>query len=120
MKFDQNMPIYIQIMDDFKQKIVSGEYEKGSRVDTVRNLAIIYGVNPNTVQRALSELERDGLVYSERTNGRFITEDAPMIASVRQNIAEEKVEVFVDDMHQIGFNDVEIVESVKGSLKNGN
>lgn len=79
MEFDNNRPIYIQLLEDFKLKISSGEWKSGEKMDTVRNLAKIYGVNPNTVQRALQELEREGLAKSNRTSGRFITDDENLI-----------------------------------------
>lgn len=75
MEFDNNRPIYLQLLEDFKLKISSGQWKSGDKMDTVRNLAKIYGVNPNTVQRALQELEREGLAKSNRTSGRFITDD---------------------------------------------
>lgn len=79
MEFDNNRPIYLQLLEDFKLKISSGVWKSGDKMDTVRNLAKIYGVNPNTVQRALQELEREGLAKSNRTSGRFITEDEEKI-----------------------------------------
>lgn len=82
MEFDNNRPIYVQLLEDFKLKISSGEWQSGEKMDTVRNLAKIYGVNPNTVQRALQELEREGLAKSNRTSGRFITEDEDLIKKI--------------------------------------
>ena len=79
MEFDNNRPIYLQLLEDFKLKISSGQWKSGDKMDTVRNLAKIYGVNPNTVQRALQELEREGLAKSNRTSGRFITDDEEKI-----------------------------------------
>lgn len=79
MEFDNNRPIYLQLLEDFKLKISSGQWKSGEKMDTVRNLATIYGVNPNTVQRALQELEREGLAKSNRTSGRFITDDEEKI-----------------------------------------
>lgn len=82
MEFDNNRPIYIQLLEDFKLKISSGDWKSGEKMDTVRNLAKIYGVNPNTVQRALQELEREGLAKSNRTTGRFITDDEELIEKI--------------------------------------
>ena len=75
MNFDSNMPIYLQIMDEIKRWIVTDIYQPSQKIPSVRELAVEFGVNPNTVQRALSELERSGLVASERTAGRFICND---------------------------------------------
>lgn len=82
MEFDNNRPIYIQLLEDFKLKISSGDWKSGEKMDTVRNLAKIYGVNPNTVQRALQELERERLAKSNRTTGRFITDDEELIEKI--------------------------------------
>ncbi|QQE46236.1 Uncharacterized HTH-type transcriptional regulator yegW [Peptoniphilus harei] len=82
MEFDNNRPIYIQLLEDFKLKISSGEWKSGDKMETVRNLAQTYGVNPNTVQRALQELEREGLAKSNRTSGRFITDDEELIEKI--------------------------------------
>lgn len=82
MEFDNNRPIYLQLLEDFKLKISSGEWKSGEKMDTVRNLAKIYEVNPNTVQRALQELEREGLAKSNRTSGRFITDDTDLIDEI--------------------------------------
>lgn len=75
MDFDNNRPIYIQLLEDFKIKISSKEWLPGEKIETVRNLAQIYKVNPNTVQRALQELEREGFAEANRTVGRFVTTD---------------------------------------------
>ena len=77
-------PIYLQIMQNIKHAIVSGNWPPGGRVPPVRDLAASYQVNPNTMQRALTELEREGLVYSERTAGRFVTGDTGRIAGLRR------------------------------------
>jgi len=82
MEFDNNRPIYLQLLEDFKLKISSGQWKSGEKMDTVRNLAKIYEVNPNTVQRALQELEREGLAKSNRTSGRFITDDTNLIDEI--------------------------------------
>ena len=78
-EFTNDKPIYLQIMDYFKAQIISGELSQGSRLDSVRDLAVKVKVNPNTMQKALSELERIGLVRTERTSGRFITDDKEKI-----------------------------------------
>ena len=85
MEFDNNRPIYIQLLEDFKLKISSGEWKSGDKMETVRNLAQTYGVNPNTVQRALQELEREGLAKSNRTSGRFITDDEELIEKIAKS-----------------------------------
>lgn len=93
MEFDNDRPIYLQILEDFKSKISSGNWKAGEKIDSVRNLAKDYEVNPNTVQRALQELERDGLCKSQRTAGRFVTDDENLIKSLSKN----EFEIICDD-----------------------
>ncbi|MDO5047522.1 MAG: GntR family transcriptional regulator [Anaerococcus sp.] len=82
MQFDSQRPIYLQLLEDFKAKISTGKRESGSKIGSVRDLAKAYGVNPNTIQRALQELERDGLTVSKRTAGRYVTSDKELIESL--------------------------------------
>lgn len=119
MNFDQNMPIYLQIMKHIEYSIISGKYGNGERMDTVRELAVQYSVNPNTVQRALSELERNQLVFSERTSGRFITNDRERIETLRNAFMLEKVDAFIKEMQLLGIGDTQIIEHVKGRLNHG-
>lgn len=107
--FDNQRPIYLQLQEIFSQMIVSGSWVPGERVASVRELAVTYGVNPNTVQRALSELERDGLMYTERTSGRFITEDQQLINRIRQQLASEIVEHFLSQMTTLGCSKEELL-----------
>ena len=87
--FSDNRPIYAQIIEHIKRETVSGGLAPGDRLPSVRELATDAGVNPNTMQRALSELERTGLVYSQRTSGRFITENTDLIAAMKADLANE-------------------------------
>ena len=107
--FDSNLPIYIQVMDYIKKEIVSGRLKPGDRVDSVRDLALHFGVNPNTVQRSLSELEREGLLKSERTAGRFISENEELIGLVREQMATACISRYVKEMENLGFEGEEIL-----------
>ena len=89
--FENDQPIYTQLVDQFIVAIVSGELPPGARMPAVRELALEAGVNPNTMQRALQQLEREGLVYAQRSAGRFVTEDTAVIARVREALAAERV-----------------------------
>ena len=109
-QYASNTPIYLQLVDQFKHRIISGELTVGSKLDSVRDLAASFEVNPNTMQRALSELERDNLVYAERTSGRFITQDKELIVKMREEIAQEIIETFIQQMKSIGFSDKEVIE----------
>ncbi|HAO30952.1 MAG TPA: GntR family transcriptional regulator [Treponema sp.] len=107
--FTSEKPIYLQLMDSFKLRIVSGELSPGSKIDSVRDLAIDAKVNPNTMQKALAELERMGLVRSERTAGRFITDDEEKIAAMRSDLFNSELNGFMQKMLALGFtkSDVE-------------
>ena len=117
--FKDDRPIYSQLVDLIKIGIVSSEWQPGSKLPSVRDLAEEAGVSPNTMQRALSDLERDGLVYSKRTSGRYITEDNDMIDSVRKTIAEENINSFLDSMKKLGFTPEETLEVFKKAVEGG-
>ena len=121
---DNDRPIYLQLMERIQQDIVSGVYKAGDKLPSVRELAIDAAVNPNTMQKALSELERDGLVYSQRTTGRFVTEDQAMIASAKRSLAERHIQAFLEAMTHLGYGREEILtllrqEETKGGEDNG-
>jgi len=107
--FRNDMPIYTQLMDKIRTAIISGELQPGEKLMSVRDFALQAGVNPNTVQRALTDLEREGLVYSQRTAGRFVSEDVQMIMDNRLNMAEEKATEFLKVMEQFGLSYEETV-----------
>lgn len=102
--FDSKTPIYLQLLEIFRQNIANGNWQPGDRVASVRDLAITYGVNPNTVQRSLSELEREGLAYTERTSGRFITTDIRQISQVRDQLAGQQIQLFLSQMRDLGYD----------------
>ena len=102
-------PIYAQLVEQIKQEIVSGGFPPGQRLPSVRDLATEAGVNPNTMQRALAELEREGLVYSQRTAGRFVTEDKIMIEQAKLGLAREQIQQFLQSMSRLGYEKADIV-----------
>ena len=106
--FDEKSPIYLQIAYRVKLKIASKELSIGQQLLPVRELAQEAGVNPNTVQRAFQELEKEGLVYSARTSGRFVTEDEKLIDQKRHEIAQNLIKNFVTEMMTIGFSSPKI------------
>lgn len=116
-QFTDDKPIYVQLMDYFKVQIVSGELQEGSRLESVRDLAVKARVNPNTMQKALSELERIGLVRAERTAGRFITDDKERIKKMKQDIAEEEIFLFLNKMKSLGFEKSDVMELLDKKLK---
>ena len=105
---DKNRPIYLQLVETLQSRIVSGAYPPGAKIDSVRDLAAEAAVNPNTMQRALAELEQSGLLRAERTAGRFVTEDKTLIADVRRQLARERVEAFARDMAGLGYRRSEL------------
>ncbi len=107
-RFEGGGPIYAQIVAAVKLAVASGELRPGERVPGVRELALEAGVNPNTMQRAMAELEREGLLYSQRTAGRFVTEDAGTVAAARRELAEGYVRTFLDAMRRLGLKKDEI------------
>lgn len=119
-KLDSDRPIYSQLLEILLVNIVSGTYAKGSKLPSVRDLASQAGVNPNTMQRAFSELEREGLIHTERTMGRFVTEDDEMIQKAREEMADKQLELFISGMEQLGFSKKEIVGFVKERVEENN
>lgn len=102
--FDNDRPIYTQLLEQILFLIVSGQYPPGSKLPSVRDLASEASVNPNTMQRALTELERSGLIYSQRTSGRFVTEDRAMIQKMKDTIGKDKILALFKDMEQLGYD----------------
>ena len=105
---DSSRPIYLQIIELVQMDIITGRYQPGDKLPSVRDLAQEAAVNPNTMQKALSELERSGLIYSQRTSGRFITEDKELIHQMKKELAAAEVAAFVAHMKQLGRTPEEI------------
>lgn len=118
-EFSNDAPIYTQLIQQVKVGIVAGMFPPGERLPSVRELATEAGVNPNTMQRALAELERDGLVYSQRTAGRFVTEDETMIQAAKRGLAQRHVKSFIEAMSRLGFRQEEIVALLKQEIEEG-
>lgn len=110
---DSDRPIYAQILERIQMQIVAGVYQPGDKIPSVRELAAEAGVNPNTMQKALSELERSGLVITLRTSGRVVTEDMDMIKETRKQLAKEQVLDFMKKMKALGFEKEDILTLVE-------
>ena len=123
-QFRNDMPIYTQIVEQIKVAIVRGEYGSGERLPSVRDMATEAGVNPNTMQRAMAELEREGLVFSQRTSGRQVTENLELIKEAKLSLAAKHLESFMNAMGELGLGQDEIIKLImtagKGAEKNGN
>ena len=115
-QFSNDAPIYTQLIQQVKVGIVTGAFPPGERLPSVRDMATEAGVNPNTMQRALAELERDGLVYSQRTAGRFVTEDNTMINAAKKSLAKRHVKSFLEAMLRLGFQREEIISLIEQEL----
>ncbi len=102
--FDNERPIYLQLVEKLRIEIVSSKLKQGERLPSVRELALMVKVNPNTMQKALVELENQKLIYTERTNGKFVTNDFELIEKVKKELAGEKIKDYLKSMEDIGFD----------------
>ena len=115
--FNNDMPIYTQLVDKIKLSIVSGQLPPGEKLSTARDLAAEAKVNPNTMQRAFQELERAGLVFSQRSSGRYVTEDVEIIMEAKKAMARQYVESFMKSMEQLGYTGEEILHLLEEGEK---
>jgi len=115
--FKTDRPIYTQVLEQIRFHIISGIYPAGSKIPSVRDLATEASVNPNTMQKALSELERSGLIYSQRTSGRYVTENTDMIKQVREDMAKEQIKEFFKLMEKLGYDPDETVRLLEQIVK---
>ena len=116
-QFSNDAPIYAQLIGQIRAGIVSGAFSPGERLPSVRDLAMEAGVNPNTMQRALSELEREGLLYSARTAGRYVTDDVRLVNSLKRRLAEGQIEAFLREMRELGFGNEELLDILRQELE---
>uniref|UniRef100_UPI0040564B6A GntR family transcriptional regulator n=1 Tax=Acetatifactor sp. TaxID=1872090 RepID=UPI0040564B6A len=117
---DADRPIYAQLVERIQMQIVSGYYPPGGKLPSVRELATVAAVNPNTMQKAFAELERSGLIVTQRTSGRTVTEDAERIHNIRKELARELMEHFVNGMRELGYTNQEIVDFVRQAYEREN
>lgn len=111
--FNNSVPIYLQIVSEIKKQIVSGKLIPGERIPSVRELALTYKVNPNTMQKALIELEENGLIKTERTNGKFVTEDENIINKIKNDYVDNLTQNYLSEMISLGITKQEIKERIK-------
>jgi len=116
-QLQNDRPIYLQLVEILQLRIITGQYAPGSRLPAVRDLAQEAAVNPNTMQKALNELEADGLTYTQRTAGRYVTEDTDRIEGVRQRLAAAKAQTFLKQIEQLGYAPQEITALVTAILQ---
>lgn len=113
MDFDNSRPIYLQLLEEFKLKISTGQWPAGSKIDSVRNLASTYEVNPNTVQKALVELERDGLTETRRTAGRFVTENKNLILKLENSSFYELADQFIEGAENLHLDINQAIDQLR-------
>ena len=118
-EMDSDRPIYTQILEKIQTMIICGVYKPGDKLPSVRELAALANVNPNTMQRALSELERSGLIITQRNSGRTVTSDTDIIGAAKHEIALKHTQKFLKNMHEIGFSDSEITSIINETLGGG-
>lgn len=118
-QLDNDRPIYTQLVERIKLGIIAGKFRPGDKMPSVRELAQDAGVNPNTMQKAFSELERTGLVQTFRTSGRVVTEDVDKIKGIKMEIAKEMVENFFKQMQELGYNKEETIELFRETCEEG-
>jgi DNA-binding transcriptional regulator YhcF (GntR family) len=109
--FHDEAPIYLQIMEQIKRQIATGLLNPGDKIPAVRELAIEAGVNPNTMQKALSELEREGLLYSQRTSGRFVSDNSEDTRNLQQELVVQYMQTFMMNMTKMGYSPKQSAES---------
>lgn len=114
---DSDRPIYAQLVEIIQMQIVSGYYPPGGKLPSVRELAGVAAVNPNTMQKAFAELERSGLIITQRTNGRTVTEDEGMINGIRQELAKDHMEAFFTKMKELGYSKSDIIALIEQSYE---
>lgn len=118
--FNSDTPIYAQLINQVKFGIVSGELKPGERIAAVRDMAAEAGVNPNTMQRALQELERMGFVYSQRGSGRFVTDDIAIIDGAKAALAQAYVNTFIGSMELLGYSRKEMTAMLAAEKEENN
>lgn len=111
--FNNNLPIYIQISELIKSQIISGYLKPGDKLMSVREYAVFYKANPNTIQKALIELENENLIYTERTYGKFVTKDKLLIEKNKKKYAQKLAEEFLENMNKIGIDKKEALDYLK-------
>lgn len=111
--FNNEVPIYIQIVDIITKEIISGVLKPGQKIPSVREYASIFSANPNTISKALQVLEENKLIYTERTNGKFVTNDFDVILCNKEVILNMKITNFINDIKSMGFNEEDIINKIK-------
>ncbi len=113
MDFNKNIPIYIQIEEQIKLDIITNKYKPGEKIKSVREFALELKINPNTINRALLELEEQGLIITQRTSGKYITDNKKTIEKEKNKLINKKIEEFMEDMKQLEIDKSKMLEIIK-------
>lgn len=116
-KFNGSEPIYLQIADEVIVRMLSGIYQPGDKLPSVRELALEAGVNPNTMQKALGYLENRNLVHSERTSGRYVTEDQKMLEDLKKEMCVRYIRQCVHQLKRIGISKEDLEEGIRKEME---
>lgn len=114
--FNNNKPIYIQFMDTIRELIIKGEYKTGERLKSVREYALDFKINPNTVQKALTELEKEKIIVTDSTNGRYVTKDEKIIKKMKEELVSNITKEYISNMNNLGIN-LEEIKKYLGGIK---
>ncbi|MCL6605501.1 MAG: GntR family transcriptional regulator [Paenibacillus sp.] len=114
--FNASKPIYLQLADRINRQIVSKELKAGDKLPSVRDMGVKYSVNPNTIQRTYSELEREGILETKRGQGTFVTEQEDRLVQQRDMLKQEQIQLFVQVMQEMGYSSLEIISGLKDYL----
>lgn len=116
-KFTNERPIFLQLTERIELKIIKGDYPPGGKLETVRELALMAGVNPNTMQRALAELENIGVLFSKRGDGRYVTDDSAIITALRDRYVAQKTQDYISSLRELSLSDDAILQAVSDGLR---
>ena len=111
--FNNNSPIYTQLTQSLKEYIISGKLKPNEKLPSVRDLALTIKINPNTVQKSLEKLEQENLIYTERTNGKYVTDNIKLINKKKEELATSKINSFLNDMNNLGFTKEETIKDLQ-------
>ncbi len=115
--FDNNLPIYIQLLDYIKIYVISGVFKSGEKLPSVREFAASFKVNPNTMMKALEEAEKEGIIYTERTNGKYVSTDTGLLERLKDDYALTLAKYYMDGMNRIGLGKAECIKYIERSAK---
>ncbi len=118
-KFDNDRPIYLQMIDIMSMRIANQTYKPGEKMPSVRELALEAGVNPNTVQRVFAELERSGILYTERTSGRYVCQDAAVLERLKENLGKTYIDEMLRHLRELGLADENIQNAIAKRMEEG-